>query len=60
MAGYSLTQFISVCLLYWVGTNLTDFQVEPRMHIILEENKYPMSLVIANVFDSNYSRDSDI
>jgi len=24
MAGYSLTQFMSVCLLYWVRANLTD------------------------------------
>ncbi len=26
MAGYSLTQFLSVCLLYWLATNLSDFQ----------------------------------
>ncbi|XP_064599544.1 polyamine-transporting ATPase 13A3-like isoform X2 [Liolophura sinensis] len=26
MAGYSLTQFVSVCLLYWISNNLTDFQ----------------------------------
>ncbi|CDW53226.1 cation transporting ATPase 13A3 [Trichuris trichiura] len=26
MAGYSLTQFLSVCLLYWLGTNMADFQ----------------------------------
>ncbi|XP_021372872.1 probable cation-transporting ATPase 13A3 isoform X2 [Mizuhopecten yessoensis] len=26
MAAYSLTQFVSVCLLYWIGNNLTDFQ----------------------------------
>ncbi|OZC10773.1 hypothetical protein X798_02196 [Onchocerca flexuosa] len=26
MASYSLTQFISVVLLYWLTTNLTDFQ----------------------------------
>uniref|UniRef100_A0A5S6QUH3 Cation-transporting ATPase n=1 Tax=Trichuris muris TaxID=70415 RepID=A0A5S6QUH3_TRIMR len=26
MAGYSLTQFLSVCLLYWMGTNMADFQ----------------------------------
>ncbi|KAM3727132.1 putative cation-transporting ATPase W08D2.5 [Dirofilaria immitis] len=26
MASYSLTQFISVVLLYWLATNLTDFQ----------------------------------
>lgn len=26
MAGYSLTQFSSVLLLYWIGTNLADFQ----------------------------------
>ncbi|ESN93246.1 hypothetical protein HELRODRAFT_89193 [Helobdella robusta] len=25
MAGYSLTQFLSVCLLYWIGANFTDF-----------------------------------
>lgn len=25
MAGYSMTQFLSVCLLYWVGANFTDF-----------------------------------
>jgi len=27
MAAYSLTQFISVMILYEIGTNLTDFQV---------------------------------
>lgn len=27
MASYSLTQFISVVLLYWLATNLADFQV---------------------------------
>lgn len=27
MAGYSLTQFVSIMLLYWIATNLTDFQV---------------------------------
>lgn len=26
MAGYSLTQFSSIMLLYWISTNLTDFQ----------------------------------
>lgn len=26
MAGYSLTQFLSVSVLYWLGTNLADFQ----------------------------------
>lgn len=26
MAGYSLTQFMSVSILYWIGTNLADFQ----------------------------------
>ncbi|CEF71586.1 Cation-transporting P-type ATPase family and Cation-transporting P-type ATPase, N-terminal domain and Neurotransmitter-gated ion-channel transmembrane domain and Cation-transporting P-type ATPase, C-terminal domain and Neurotransmitter-gated ion-channel ligand-binding domain and Cation-transporting P-type ATPase, subfamily V and P-type ATPase, A domain and HAD-like domain and P-type ATPase, cytoplasmic domain N-containing protein [Strongyloides ratti] len=26
MAGYSLTQFVSIMLLYWINTNLTDFQ----------------------------------
>uniref|UniRef100_A0AC35U560 Cation-transporting ATPase n=1 Tax=Rhabditophanes sp. KR3021 TaxID=114890 RepID=A0AC35U560_9BILA len=26
MAAYSLTQFISIMQLYWLGTNLTDFQ----------------------------------
>uniref|UniRef100_A0AC35THH9 Cation-transporting ATPase n=1 Tax=Rhabditophanes sp. KR3021 TaxID=114890 RepID=A0AC35THH9_9BILA len=26
MAGYSLTQFITIMQLYWLGTNLTDFQ----------------------------------
>lgn len=26
MAGYSLTQFTTVLLLYWLATNLTDFQ----------------------------------
>ncbi|XP_021372586.1 probable cation-transporting ATPase 13A3 isoform X2 [Mizuhopecten yessoensis] len=26
MACYSLTQFISVCLLYWIGANMTDFE----------------------------------
>ncbi|XP_069105845.1 polyamine-transporting ATPase 13A3-like [Argopecten irradians] len=26
MAAYSLTQFVSVCMLYWIGNNLTDFQ----------------------------------
>lgn len=26
MAGYSLTQFISILLLYWLASNLTDFQ----------------------------------
>lgn len=27
MAGYSLTQFISIMLLYWINTMLTDVQV---------------------------------
>lgn len=27
MAGYSLTQFITIIHLYWISTNLTDFQV---------------------------------
>uniref|UniRef100_A0A0K0E871 Cation-transporting ATPase n=1 Tax=Strongyloides stercoralis TaxID=6248 RepID=A0A0K0E871_STRER len=26
MAGYSLTQFITIMHLYWLGTNLTDFE----------------------------------
>lgn len=26
MATYSITQFCSVLLLYWIGTNLADFQ----------------------------------
>ncbi|XP_060069309.1 polyamine-transporting ATPase 13A3-like [Ylistrum balloti] len=26
MAAYSLTQFVSVCMLYWIGNNLTDFE----------------------------------
>ena len=26
MAGYSLTQFASIMILYWLGTNLSDFQ----------------------------------
>ncbi|XP_076085924.1 polyamine-transporting ATPase 13A3-like isoform X2 [Mytilus galloprovincialis] len=26
MACYSLTQFTSVCILYWIGINLTDFE----------------------------------
>lgn len=28
MAGYSLTQFVTIMQLYWLNTNLTDFQVE--------------------------------
>lgn len=27
MAGYSLTQFITIMQLYWLNTNLTDVQV---------------------------------
>lgn len=27
MAGYSLTQFITIMQLYWLSTNLTDIQV---------------------------------
>uniref|UniRef100_A0A0N5AX84 Cation-transporting ATPase n=1 Tax=Syphacia muris TaxID=451379 RepID=A0A0N5AX84_9BILA len=26
MAGYSLTQFVTILQLYWIGSNLTDFQ----------------------------------
>uniref|UniRef100_A0A915K1N1 Uncharacterized protein n=1 Tax=Romanomermis culicivorax TaxID=13658 RepID=A0A915K1N1_ROMCU len=26
MASYSMTQFLSVSVLYWIGTNLADFQ----------------------------------
>jgi cation-transporting ATPase 13A3/4/5 len=26
MAGYSITQFFTVLLDYWIGTNLSDFQ----------------------------------
>lgn len=28
MAGYSLTQFLTVTILYWLDTNLQDFQVK--------------------------------
>ena len=40
MAAYSLTQFISVMILYEIGTNLTDFQVNCSLIIVTMLSNY--------------------
>lgn len=48
MAGYSLTQFISIMQLYWLASNLTDMQVRDHYR--------DATLVIENYTQDAFSR----
>ncbi|PIO66823.1 IC domain protein, HAD ATPase, P-type family, partial [Teladorsagia circumcincta] len=59
MAGYSLTQFSSIMLLYWISTNLTDFQNHYLRSKIVERTARARCIDVAGVYDYDDFYDYD-
>lgn len=53
MAGYSLTQFVTIMQLYWLNTNLTDLQVlflpPSSFDLISPSNLLPYPLILCSI-----------